>query len=82
MGDFSTFLRTLGEGESDLLRGTVDKVTIQRSLYVEMLCAAFLKETDIPPSEAVLVEEKTATGWRWYIERRGPESTTAPDTSI
>jgi hypothetical protein len=53
-----------------LEQNAVEEYCRQHNSHIEAFCAAYLKMTDIPPTEAVLVEERTATGFRWYFERR------------
>jgi hypothetical protein len=37
---------------------------------VDELCAAYYAKTNVPPEEAELVVEYTATGMRMYIRKR------------
>lgn len=43
---------------------------LTRNGNLEMLAAAFLKETGLAASECELVEEHTSTGMRWYFRKR------------
>lgn len=36
----------------------------------EMFAAAYLKATDIPPEEAILVEQRTESGFEWFFKQR------------
>lgn len=47
-----------------LLRDLIDR----RHTYVEALAAAFLRATNIPPQDAVLVERRTTEGTTYTIE--------------
>jgi hypothetical protein len=49
------------------------KIATTRAEHIEMMAGAYLKATNIPPEEAVLVEEKDGQTWRWWFERRKPE---------
>ena len=41
-----------------------------RNEYIEMMAMAYLKMTDIHPSEVELVEEREGLRTRWYFRRK------------
>ena len=41
-----------------------------RNEYIEMMAMAYLKMTDVHPSEVELVEEKEGLRTRWYFRRK------------
>ncbi len=53
-----------------MIEDLVEKVLRTRAAYIEMLAAAFLKETGLKASESMLVEEKAGNQIRWYFKKR------------
>jgi hypothetical protein len=55
----------MASGESILRR-----IMEGRSHHLEAFAAAYLSLTDIPPEEAVLVEQRDGNIIRWWFERK------------
>jgi len=47
-----------------------DALVIANSRYIEIMCAAYLKETDIPASEVMLVQQINPDGVKFWFERK------------
>lgn len=52
------------------LEQSVEQIMALRHGYIEMLAAAWLKETAIPATEAEIVEVHNGTETVWFIRRR------------
>lgn len=46
------------------------KIGFTTSQYIEMMAAAYLKETDLKPSEVELVMQVKGNVWSWSFRRR------------
>lgn len=57
---------------SDPLRAAVDARITEILSRREEIVEAFIAKYGFEPDEAVLVERRTATGSRFWVERRGP----------
>jgi hypothetical protein len=61
----------------DTLAKTIEKCLVTRHDYIEMLCAAFIKEAGpLEASKCELVEERSVDGFKtmWYFRRRHEQS--------
>ena len=52
------------------MQSALEKICIAQAGYIEMLAAAYLKETDIPASQAELVQVMEGYEIRWYFRKR------------
>lgn len=70
-----TFQQARDGYHAELMQATVDRAARARTANLEMLAAAYLKETNIPASEAELVEQvvsdEKGTRMVWYFRKRG-----------
>lgn len=76
--NFLTISRLRGEGfENPVTLSPVEaqatgpeKCRAESLRHREMFAAAYLKATNIPPEEAILVEQRTEKGFEWFFKRR------------
>ncbi len=48
----------------------IEEVSSKKAAHLEALAVAFIKETGLKPSEAVLVEERSENVITWYFRKR------------
>ncbi len=48
----------------------IDRVVSASAEYVEIMAAAYLKETNLPASEVELVQQMDGYKIRWYFQKR------------
>lgn len=53
-----------------MIENIIEKAGKTRESMIEMLAAAFIKETGLNPSEAVLVQEMAGNKIIWYFKKR------------
>ena len=52
------------------LERLVDSLRMASNEYIEMMAAAYLKETNIPANEVELVQQIDGYKIRWYFQKR------------
>lgn len=59
-------------GTAHGLASVVGEIQTHRHRILEEFALAFLAETDLAPSEVVLIEKRAPKEIRWYFEKRQP----------
>ena len=60
---------------SSALSRYLQEIMIQQMTHLDLMAAAYLKQTSIDPARVVLIEQREDTRTLWYFAERQPDGT-------